>query len=152
MNRAARNEIETFMHGLERRNPGEPEFQQAVREVAETLIPFTLDHSEYRNAQILERMTEPDRAIIFRVTWQDDSGQIRANRAWRVQFNNSIGPYKGGMRFHPSVTLSVLKFLGFEQIFKNMVWEIWSLCIYPTPIIFRETTFLFLKPEYGNYL
>ena len=119
MNEAAHEEIERFMHGLERRNPGEPEFQQAVREVAETLIPFTLDHTQYWDAQILERMTEPDRVIIFRVTWQDDSGQIRANRAWRVQFNNSIGPYKGGMRFHPDVTLSVLKFLGFEQIFKN---------------------------------
>jgi glutamate dehydrogenase (NADP+) len=119
MNEAAHNDIESFMHGLERRNPGEPEFQQAVREVAETLIPFTLDNPRYSDAQILERMTEPDRAIIFRVTWQDDSGQIRANRAWRVQFNNSIGPYKGGLRFHPDVTLSVLKFLGFEQIFKN---------------------------------
>ncbi len=119
MNAAAHEEIDGFMHGLERRNPGESEFQQAVREVAETLIPFTLDHQQYRDAQILERMTEPDRVIIFRVTWQDDGGQIRANRAWRVQFNNSIGPYKGGLRFDPDVTLSVLKFLGFEQIFKN---------------------------------
>ena len=119
MNAAIHHELEAFMHGLDRRNPGEPEFQQAVREVAETVIPFTLDHHEYRDAQILERMTEPDRVIIFRVTWQDDEGQIRANRAWRVQFNNSIGPYKGGLRFHPGVTLSVLKFLGFEQIFKN---------------------------------
>ncbi|MGB3734631.1 MAG: NADP-specific glutamate dehydrogenase [Ilumatobacter sp.] len=119
MSTTAHQELEAFMNGLERRNPGEPEFQQAVREVAETLIPFTLDNAKYRDAQILERLTEPDRAIIFRVTWQDDDGQIRANRAWRVQFNNSIGPYKGGMRFHPTVTLSVLKFLGFEQIFKN---------------------------------
>jgi glutamate dehydrogenase (NADP+) len=119
MDAATHEEIDGFMHGLERRNPGEPEFQQAVREVAETLVPFTLDHQRYRDAQILERMTEPDRVIIFRVTWQDDTGQIRANRAWRVQFNNSIGPYKGGLRFHPDVTLSVLKFLGFEQIFKN---------------------------------
>jgi glutamate dehydrogenase (NADP+) len=118
-NAEAHDEIEHFMNGLVKRNPGEPEFQQAVREVAETLIPFTLDNPRYREAQILERLTEPDRAVIFRVTWQDDSGQIRANRAWRVQFNNSIGPYKGGLRFHPSVTLSVLKFLGFEQIFKN---------------------------------
>lgn len=116
---AAQEELDAFMSGLERRNPGEPEFQQAVHEVAQTLVPFTLDHPQYRDAQILERLTEPDRVIIFRVTWQDDSGQIRANRAWRVQFNNSIGPYKGGLRFHPSVTLSVLKFLGFEQIFKN---------------------------------
>ncbi|MFK8024101.1 MAG: NADP-specific glutamate dehydrogenase [Ilumatobacter sp.] len=119
LDHTAQQELDHFMHGLERRNPGEPEFHQAVREVAQTLIPFTLDHPKYREAQILERLTEPDRAVIFRVTWQDDSGQIRANRAWRVQFNNSIGPYKGGLRFHPTVTLSVLKFLGFEQIFKN---------------------------------
>ncbi len=112
-------ELEAFMHGLEKRNPHETEFQQAVREVAESLMPFIHEHPKYRTAQILERMTEPDRVIIFRVTWEDDEGNIRVNRAWRVQFNNSIGPYKGGMRFHPSVTLSVLKFLGFEQTFKN---------------------------------
>lgn len=114
-----RADFERFMAGLEKRNPGEPEFHQAVREVVETLIPFVRAHPEYREAQILERMTEPDRVVIFRVTWEDDEGNIRANRAWRVQFNNSIGPYKGGLRFHPSVTLSVLKFLGFEQVFKN---------------------------------
>ena len=113
------SELEHFMQGLVKRNPGEPEFHQAVREVAETLMPFILDNRQYKEAQILERMTEPDRIIIFRVTWEDGAGNIRANRAWRVQFNNSIGPYKGGMRFHPSVTLSVLKFLGFEQVFKN---------------------------------
>jgi glutamate dehydrogenase (NADP+) len=90
-----------------------------VREVAESVLPFILDHREYQEARILERMTEPDRVVIFRVTWEDDEGNIRANRAWRVQFNNSIGPYKGGLRFHPEVTLSVLKFLGFEQTFKN---------------------------------
>ena len=112
-------EIDKFMNGLIKRNPGEPEFHQAVQEVANTIIPFTLEHPEYRKAQILERMTEPDRVIIFRVTWEDDEGNFRVNRAWRVQFNNSIGPYKGGMRFHPSVTLSVLKFLGFEQVLKN---------------------------------
>ena len=115
----ARQEVERFMAGLVKRNPGEPEFHQAVHEVTQTLMPFLLAHPEYRKAQILERMTEPDRVVIFRVTWEDDAGNIRANRAWRVQFNNSIGPYKGGMRFHPSVTLSVLKFLGFEQVFKN---------------------------------
>ncbi len=108
-----------FMLGLQRRNPGEPEFHQAVREFVETVMPFVLEHRKYKEAQILERMTEPDRIIIFRVTWEDDEGNIRANRAWRVQFNNSIGPYKGGLRFHPDVTLSVLKFLGFEQVFKN---------------------------------
>ena len=116
---SADQEIEAFMKGLRKRNPGEPEFHQAVQEVTESLMPFLLQRPEYRKAQILERMTEPDRAVIFRVTWEDDNGNIRANRAWRVQFNNSIGPYKGGMRFHPTVTLSVLKFLGFEQTFKN---------------------------------
>ena len=114
-----RAELDRFMGGLVKRNPGEPEFHQAVQEVAETLMPFLFEHPEYRDANILERMTEPDRVVIFRVTWEDDAGNIRANRAWRVQFNNSIGPYKGGLRFHPSVTLSVLKFLGFEQVFKN---------------------------------
>jgi glutamate dehydrogenase (NADP+) len=107
------------MNGLVRRNPAEPEFHQAVREVVETLMPHVMERPEYRRAQILERMTEPDRVIIFRVCWEDDDGNVRVNRAWRVQFNKAIGPYKGGMRFHPSVTLSVLKFLGFEQIFKN---------------------------------
>lgn len=112
-------EINSFMTGLARRNPSEREFQQAVREVTESLMPFVMEHQRYRKAQILERMTEPDRVVIFRVTWEDDQGNIRVNRAFRVQFNNSIGPYKGGMRFHPSVTLSVLKFLGFEQVLKN---------------------------------
>lgn len=111
--------VEKFMHGLKRRNPGESEFHQAVREVVEDLMPYVLEHREYREANILERMTEPDRCVIFRVSWEDDAGNIRVNRAWRVQFNNSIGPYKGGLRFHPNVTLSVLKFLGFEQVFKN---------------------------------
>ncbi len=111
--------VEKFMIGLKRRNPGEPEFHQAVEEVAHTVMPFVLNHEKYKNAGILERMTEPDRIVIFRVCWEDDQGNIRANRGYRVQFNNSIGPYKGGLRFHPSVTLSVLKFLGFEQTFKN---------------------------------
>ena len=111
--------VDSFMSGLIKRNPGEPEFHQAVREFAESVIPFVVEHPKYQQAQILERMTEPDRIVIFRVTWEDDQQRIRANRAWRVQFNNSIGPYKGGMRFHTSVTQSVLKFLGFEQTFKN---------------------------------
>lgn len=111
--------VEKFMKGLERRNPSEDEFHQAVREVIEDLMPFVLEHREYREANILERMTEPDRVVIFRVSWEDDAGNTRVNRAWRVQFNNSIGPYKGGLRFHPNVTLSILKFLGFEQVFKN---------------------------------
>ena len=116
---AAKQKLEHFMSGLAKRNPGAPEFHQAVREVAESLIPYVLVNPQYDEAQILERLTEPDRIITFRVTWQDDTGHIRANRAWRVQFNNAIGPYKGGLRFHPTVTQSVLKFLGFEQIFKN---------------------------------
>ena len=119
MSDATSHEIDHFMKGLMKRNPGEPEFHQAVHEVVETLIPFILSNRVYKDAQILERMTEPDRVVIFRVCWEDDSGNIRTNRAWRVQFNNSIGPYKGGIRFHPNVTLSVLKFLGFEQTFKN---------------------------------
>lgn len=112
-------EIKSFISGLKRRNPGEAEFHQAVHEVIQTIIPFTADHAKYREAYILERMTEPDRIITFRVTWEDDKGGIHADRAWRVQFNNSIGPYKGGLRFHPTVTQSVLKFLGFEQVLKN---------------------------------
>ena len=117
--KAAHAEVDKFMSGLIKRNPYEDEFHQAVREVTESLMPFILDHKKYQDAQILERMTEPDRIVIFRVTWEADDGCIRANRAWRVQFNNAIGAYKGGMRFHPSVTQSVLKFLGFEQVFKN---------------------------------
>jgi glutamate dehydrogenase (NADP+) len=119
MSAAVEREIEHFMQGLIHRNPNEPEFHQAVHEVVESVMPYVLDHEQYRKAQVLERMTEPDRIIIFRVTWEDDQGNFRANRAWRVQFNNSIGPYKGGLRFHPDVNLGVLKFLGFEQTFKN---------------------------------
>ena len=119
MSSSASEEVEKFMTGLIRRNPGEPEFHQAVREVVDTLMPVVLDNPEYRDAQILERLTEPDRIIIFRVCWEDDQGNVRVNRAWRVQFNNAIGPYKGGLRFHPSVNQSILKFLGFEQTFKN---------------------------------
>ena len=111
--------VKRFMEGVIQRNAGQSEFIQAVQEVAQSLMPFYLDHPDYVKDKILERMTEPDRIIIFRVTWEDDDGEIRADRAWRVQFNNSIGPYKGGLRFHPSVNLSVLKFLGFEQVFKN---------------------------------
>ncbi len=111
--------LEHFMRGLIKRNPGEVEFHQAVCEVAESVIPFILENPKYQLSSILERMTEPDRTIIFRVVWEDDEGNIRINRGYRVQFNNSIGPYKGGLRFHPSVNLSILKFLGFEQTFKN---------------------------------
>ncbi len=111
--------LDNFMDGLKRRNPGETEFHQAVQEVATYLIPFIKKSKKYLQARILERMTEPDRIIIFRVSWEDDQRNVRINRGYRIQFNNSIGPYKGGLRFHPSVNLSILKFLGFEQIFKN---------------------------------
>ena len=107
------------MTGLEASNPSEREFHQAVREVVQSVMPLVMDREDYRRANILERLTEPDRIVIFRVTWEDDAGNVRVNRAWRVQFNNAIGPYKGGLRFHPSVNQSVLKFLGFEQVFKN---------------------------------
>jgi glutamate dehydrogenase (NADP+) len=113
------NRIREFMTGLKRRNPHEKEFHQAVHEVVQSLMPFVVENPKYLEANILERMTEPDRIIIFRVSWEDDLGNIRVNRAWRVQFNNAIGPYKGGLRFHPSVNQSILKFLGFEQVLKN---------------------------------
>jgi glutamate dehydrogenase (NADP+) len=119
MSDSVERELKAFMKGLRNRNPYETEFQQAVLEVATSIMPWYLEQDAYRHAQILERVTEPDRIITFRVTWETDSGEIRANRAWRVQFNHALGPYKGGLRFHPSVTQSVLKFLGFEQIFKN---------------------------------
>ena len=112
-------DLNQFMEGLKKRNPGEKEFHQAVEEVAACVIPYINENPKYIENQILERMTEPDRTIIFRVCWQDDNGNIRTNRVYRVQFNNSIGPYKGGLRFHPSVNLGILKFLGFEQTFKN---------------------------------
>ncbi len=111
--------LERFMQGLTKRNPGEIEFHQAVEEVARTVIPHINKNQEYLNARILERLTEPDRIVSFRVCWEDDEGHVRINRGYRVQFNNAIGPYKGGLRFHPTVSLSVLKFLGFEQVFKN---------------------------------
>ncbi len=111
--------LERFLAGLRRRNPGEHEFHQAVEEVAVNILPFVAERPQYEHKRILERMTEPDRIIIFRVCWEDDEGNIRVNRGYRIQCNNSIGPYKGGIRFHPSVNLSILKFLAFEQTFKN---------------------------------
>ncbi len=107
------------MNWVEERNPNEPEFIQAVHEVAESIIPFMEEYPQYQEMKILERMTEPERIITFRVTWTDDNGEVQINRGYRVQFNSAIGPYKGGLRFHPSVNLSILKFLGFEQTFKN---------------------------------
>lgn len=108
-----------FMDGVARRNPGETEFLQAVQEVAEKVLPFIQQRPEYVEARILERLCEPDRILIFRVTWEDDAGRIHINRGFRVQQSNAIGPYKGGLRFDESVNLSVLKFLAFEQVFKN---------------------------------
>ncbi len=112
-------EIESFMSRVKEKNGHEPEFLQAVQEVAETVIPFIEENPKYKVAKILDRIVEPERTIIFRVPWLDDQGNIQVNRGYRVEFNSAIGPYKGGLRFHPSVNLSILKFLGFEQIFKN---------------------------------
>ncbi|MCE9874322.1 NADP-specific glutamate dehydrogenase [Hafnia alvei] len=111
--------LENFLASVQKRDPNQPEFLQAVREVMTTLWPFLEKNLRYRDAALLERLIEPERVIQFRVTWVDDRGQVQVNRAWRVQFSSAIGPFKGGMRFHPSVNLSILKFLGFEQTFKN---------------------------------
>lgn len=108
-----------YMDLVKKRNPNEPEFHQAVSEVLESLIPVLDRHPEFRKAKIVERIVEPERVIMFRVPWVDDNGDVQVNRGFRVEFNSAIGPYKGGLRFHPSVNLSILKFLGFEQIFKN---------------------------------
>ena len=108
-----------FMADLISKNPGEKEFHQAVREVIECLQPVVERHPEYRKARILERIVEPERAILFRVPWMDDQGEVQVNRGFRIEFNSAIGPYKGGLRFHPSVNIGILKFLGFEQVFKN---------------------------------
>lgn len=118
-NLSIKQELDRFMTGLVRRNPGEEVFHQAVQEVATTIIPYVHDKPHYRNARILERMTEPDRVISFRVSWEDDEANVRVNRGYRVQCNNAIGPYKGGLRFHHEVTLGTLKFLSFEQTLKN---------------------------------
>ena len=112
-------EIQKFVDGVEAKNPNETEFIQAVKEVAATVIPFIATKKQYQGKMLLERMVEPERTIIFRVPWVDDKGQIQVNRGYRVQMNSAIGPYKGGIRFHPSVNLSILKFLAFEQTFKN---------------------------------
>ena len=113
------NSIEEFMSYIEAKNHGEKEFHQAVREVVESLWDFLKDHPDYVHAKILERITEPERVLMFRVPWRNDKGGIEVNRGFRVEFNSAIGPYKGGLRFHPSVNLGILKFLGFEQVFKN---------------------------------
>jgi glutamate dehydrogenase (NADP+) len=111
--------IDSFVQSVAKRNPNEPEFLQAVQEVAETVIPFIEENKKYENKMLLERMVEAERIITFRVVWIDDKGQTQVNRGYRIQMNSAIGPYKGGIRFHPSVNLSILKFLAFEQTFKN---------------------------------
>lgn len=116
---ALTEEFEAIYQDVIKRNPGEDEFHQAVREVVETLGPVLAKHPEFAEAKVLERLCEPERQLIFRVPWQDDKGEIQINRGFRVQFNSALGPYKGGLRFHPSVYLGIVKFLGFEQIFKN---------------------------------
>ncbi|ALU75855.1 NADP-specific glutamate dehydrogenase [Tenacibaculum dicentrarchi] len=113
------SKINDFMNYVNERNSNEPEFLQAVHEVAETVIPFIENNPKYQGKKLLERMVEPERTLMFRVAWVDDKGETQVNRGYRVEFNSAIGPYKGGLRFHPSVNLSILKFLGFEQVFKN---------------------------------
>ncbi|HPB02960.1 MAG TPA: Glu/Leu/Phe/Val dehydrogenase dimerization domain-containing protein, partial [Bacteroidales bacterium] len=111
--------VKQIMQDLEQRNPGQVEYLQAVREVLETIEEVVNENPQFDKAGIIERLVEPDRTLMFKVPWVGDDGKVNVNRGYRVQFNNAIGPYKGGLRFHPSVNLSILKFLGFEQIFKN---------------------------------
>ena len=119
MNARDARSVDEFMQGVIQRNPGEKEFQQAVGEFAADVVPFVNANPQYQDHNLSERLTEPDRVIMFRVTWEDDEGYFRVNRGYRIQHSGAIGPYKGGLRFHPSVNLSVLKFLAFEQTFKN---------------------------------
>ncbi len=111
--------LEAIYQQVVQRNPGECEFHQAVRNVVETLEPLLRRHPEYANHRVIERLCEPERQFIFRVPWQDDRGEVQINRGFRVGFSSVLGPYKGGLRFHPSVYLGIVKFLGFEQLFKN---------------------------------
>lgn len=111
--------MQNFLDSVENRNPDQPEFLQAVTEVVESLWDFIKDHPHYMHAKVLDRIVEPERVVMFRVPWRNDKGDVEINRGFRVEFNSAIGPYKGGLRFHPSVNLSILKFLGFEQVFKN---------------------------------
>ena len=111
--------VSAVMADVRAKNPAEPEFHQAVQEVVESLSILLDQHPEYRHAKIIERIVEPERVIMFRVAWQDDQGELHVNRGFRIQMNSAIGPYKGGLRFHPSVNLGILKFLAFEQVFKN---------------------------------
>ena len=111
--------VREFMQMVESATPGEPAFHQAVGEVIPSLEPVLEKRPEWRKARVLERLVEPERAISFRVPWVDDAGEVQVNSGYRVEFNSAIGPYKGGLRFHPTVNLGILKFLGFEQVFKN---------------------------------
>jgi glutamate dehydrogenase/leucine dehydrogenase len=111
--------VEQFMTQITAKNPNETEFHQAVQEVAESLIPFIEENPKYKHAKILDRIAEPERVILFRIPWLDDKGEIQINKGYRIEMNSAIGPYKGGLRFHPTVNLSILKFLAFEQVFKN---------------------------------
>ena len=119
MDNFTRNYIEGFMGEVIARNPGENEFHQAVREVVESVAPYVTENPQLMDLKVLERIVEPERIVIFRVPWMDDRGEVHINRGFRVQCNSAIGPYKGGLRFHPSVNLSIMKFLAFEQTFKN---------------------------------
>jgi len=119
INTKYQTQTESFMDLVRAKNPNEPEFIQAVEEVAETVIPYIEEHPRYKEAKILERMAEPERVIMFRVPWIDDEGNFIINRGYRIEMNSAIGPYKGGLRFHPSVNLSILKFLAYEQVLKN---------------------------------
>ena len=111
--------VEDFMAMVEHKNPNEPEFHQAVHEVVESLWRFLQDNQDYIYSGVMQRVVEPERVIMFRVPWRNDKGDVEVNRGYRIEFNSALGPYKGGLRFHPSVNLSILKFLGFEQVFKN---------------------------------
>lgn len=119
MSNKYQNQIDAFMTQVKSKDAHEPEFIQAVQEVAEAIIPFMGENPKYQSAKLLERMVEPERIVMFRIPWLDDAGNTQVNRGFRVEFNSAIGPYKGGLRFHPSVNLGILKFLGFEQVFKN---------------------------------
>ncbi len=119
MANAYQQQINDFMAKIIAKNPGEVEFHQAVHEVVETLIPFVEENPQYKAAKILERMAEPERVILFRVPWADDKGEVQINKGFRIEMNSAIGPYKGGLRFHPTVNLGILKFLAYEQVFKN---------------------------------
>ena len=120
--------MESIYQQIISRNPGEPEFHQALFEVLETLTPVLERHPEYHQEKIIERLCEPERQVIFRVPWEDDNGELHINRGFRVGFNSSLGPYKGGLRFHPSVTLGTIKFLAFEQTFKNALTGLPPCC------------------------